>query len=175
MTILSIGKRLVPLEHIVLVEPFDPSTQTRMQSDKPFQTRVVLLDRENLLSEQALATFVDKHGFRRVSEDGVTTPTSTSALRRIKRRERSRRRSLIAIGCLSGGGHNALHFGCHQRGGTTSHPAGLKSASVSYSCASTRDFGDRKWKSQTVGTVWRLGHLLANEERLLFSRARSRR
>jgi hypothetical protein len=71
MTTLNIGKRLVPLEHIVLVEPFDPSTQTRMQSDKPFQTRVVLLDRENILSEEPLATFVDKHGFRRLSEDGI--------------------------------------------------------------------------------------------------------
>jgi hypothetical protein len=30
MTTLNIGKHLVPLEHIVLVEPFDPSTQTRM-------------------------------------------------------------------------------------------------------------------------------------------------
>jgi hypothetical protein len=71
MTTLTIGKRLVPLEHIVLVEPFDPSTQTRMQSDKPFQTRIVLLDRENILAEEALATFVDKHGFRRLSEDGI--------------------------------------------------------------------------------------------------------
>jgi hypothetical protein len=40
MTTLSIGKRLVPLEHVVLVEPFDPSTQTRMQTDKAYQTTV---------------------------------------------------------------------------------------------------------------------------------------
>jgi hypothetical protein len=73
MTTLTIGKRLVPLEHIVLVEPFDPSTQPRMQSDRPFQTRIVLLDRENILSEEALATFVDKHGFWRLSEDGIAT------------------------------------------------------------------------------------------------------
>jgi hypothetical protein len=71
MTTLTIGKRLVPLEHIVLVEPFDPSTQTRMQTDKAYQTRVYLLDRETILAEEPLATFVDKHGFRRLSEDGI--------------------------------------------------------------------------------------------------------
>jgi hypothetical protein len=53
-TTLTIGRRLVPLEHILLVEPFDPFTQTRMQSDRPFQTRVVLLDRESVLAQDAL-------------------------------------------------------------------------------------------------------------------------
>ena len=71
MTTLNIGKHLVPLEHIVLVEPFDPSTQTRMRTDKAYQTRVYLLDRETILAEEPLATFVEKHGFRRLSEDGI--------------------------------------------------------------------------------------------------------
>jgi hypothetical protein len=72
-TTLTIGKRLVPLEHIVLVEPFDPATQTRMQTDRPYRTRVLLLDRESLLTEEALDGFVDAHGFRRLSADGVAT------------------------------------------------------------------------------------------------------
>jgi hypothetical protein len=71
MTTLNIGKHLVPLEHIVLVEPFDPSTQTRMRTDKAYPTRVYLLDRETILAEEPLATFVEKHSFRRLSEDGI--------------------------------------------------------------------------------------------------------
>jgi hypothetical protein len=48
---LSIDKRLVSLEHIVLVEPFDPSTQTRIQTDRLYQSRILLIDRENILCE----------------------------------------------------------------------------------------------------------------------------
>ena len=43
----TIGKRLYPLEQIALVEPFDPAAQSRMQTDRTFQARVVLIDRES--------------------------------------------------------------------------------------------------------------------------------
>lgn len=35
MTTVIVGKRHVPLEHIALLEPFDSSAQSRMQSERP--------------------------------------------------------------------------------------------------------------------------------------------
>lgn len=70
---LMIGKRLVPIEHVALVEPFDPAARSKLQTDRVFQTRVVLVDRESLLTEEAPDAFADKHGFRALSEDGIAT------------------------------------------------------------------------------------------------------
>ena len=70
---LTIGKRLVPLEHVALIEPFDPSSQTRIQSERPFQARIVLIDRESVLTEEAPAALAERHGFRILSEDGIAT------------------------------------------------------------------------------------------------------
>src|SRR5262245_20014588 len=72
-TTVTIGKRLIPLEHIALLEPFDPATQPKMQSDRPFQTRVVLINRESVLTEEALDAFAERYGFQKVSDDGVAT------------------------------------------------------------------------------------------------------
>lgn len=68
---IHVGRRFVPLEHIVLVEPFDPSTQTRLQTDKPYKTRLVVLDRDSVLTEQPLAEFAAEHGFRMLEGDGL--------------------------------------------------------------------------------------------------------
>jgi hypothetical protein len=67
----TISRRLVPLEHIAFVEPFDPAAQTRIQTDRTFQARVVLVDRDSVLTEEAPDAFAEKHGFRRLSEDGI--------------------------------------------------------------------------------------------------------
>lgn len=69
----TLGKRLIPLDHIALVEPFDPAANPRMQSERPFKARVVLIDRESVLTEQAPASFAEEHGFRMLAEDGVGT------------------------------------------------------------------------------------------------------
>jgi hypothetical protein len=63
----------VPLEHIALVEPFDPSTQTRMQSERPFQARIVMIDRDSVLTEEALSAFAERHSFRMLNDDGIAT------------------------------------------------------------------------------------------------------
>lgn len=76
MTTITIGRRLVPLEHIVLFEPFDPSTHQRMQSDKSFQTRVVLVNRDSVLSEEPLAALAEQNGFRMLAEDGIAASPS---------------------------------------------------------------------------------------------------
>lgn len=72
---LTIGRRLVPLDHIALVEPFDPAT-SRIQTERPFKARVVMLDRESVLTEDAPTAFVACHQFRLVSEDEVATNPS---------------------------------------------------------------------------------------------------
>jgi hypothetical protein len=44
-----------------------------MQSDRSFLTRVVMIDRESLLTEEPLAVFAEKHRFGVLSDDGVAT------------------------------------------------------------------------------------------------------
>ena len=75
-TTLTIGRRLVPIEQIALIEPFEPSANPRMQTDRPFKTRVVLLNRDSILTEEPTESFAETQGFRLLPEDGVfTSPT----------------------------------------------------------------------------------------------------
>ena len=69
--VITIGKRFVPLEEIAFVEPFDPASNPDFKSDKPFKARVVLLNRDTLLTEIAPQEFADQHGFRMLSEDAI--------------------------------------------------------------------------------------------------------
>lgn len=69
----QIGKRLIPVEQIALIEPFEPSEQSTMKSTRPFQTRVVMIDRDSVLTEEALPAFAEKHGFRMLELDSVAT------------------------------------------------------------------------------------------------------
>lgn len=67
----TVGRRLIPFEHIAFVEPFDPATQTRLQTGRLFQARIVLINRDSVLTEEAADAFAEKHGFRRLSDDGL--------------------------------------------------------------------------------------------------------
>jgi hypothetical protein len=68
---ITIGKRLVPIEQIALVEPFDPASYPGMQSERTFKSRVVLIDRESVLAEAEPFDFGEKHAFRMLLEDNV--------------------------------------------------------------------------------------------------------
>jgi hypothetical protein len=70
---INIGRRLVPLEQIALIEPFDSSANPRMQSERPFKARVVLLNRDSILTEEPPEVFAEANGFRSLPEDGVFT------------------------------------------------------------------------------------------------------
>ena len=70
---IEFGKRVVPIEQIALVEPFDPDTQKNMRSTRPFKSRIVLLNRDSILSETDPLTFADDHGFRVLPKDSVAT------------------------------------------------------------------------------------------------------
>jgi hypothetical protein len=69
----TLGKRLVPVEQIVLIEPFDPSVHPRMQTHRPFRARVVLRNRDSILTEEPPEVFAEAHAFRSLPEDGLFT------------------------------------------------------------------------------------------------------
>jgi hypothetical protein len=71
MQVITIGKRLVPTEQIVFVEPFDPASNPEFKSDKPFKGRVVLLNRDTVLTELAPQEFAEAHGLRLFTDDSV--------------------------------------------------------------------------------------------------------
>jgi hypothetical protein len=72
----TIGKRLIPLGHIALLEPFDPSAHPGMKTDKAFKARVVLIDRQSVLTEDTVEVFATAYGFRMLASEGVAVSPS---------------------------------------------------------------------------------------------------
>lgn len=73
METLRFGNRLLPVEHVALVEPFDPATQPNIKTERAFKTRLVLVDRSSILIEETVEGFAEVHGFRTLAEDGIAT------------------------------------------------------------------------------------------------------
>jgi len=73
MSTITIGRSLIPVEHIALVEVYDPTANPRFQTERQFQTRVVLINRESVLTEERWQAFAETHGFRMLPEDQVAT------------------------------------------------------------------------------------------------------
>jgi hypothetical protein len=71
MKVITIGKRLVPAEQVAFVEPFDPSSNPEFKPEKDFKGRVVLLNREIVLTEQTPQEFAAEHGLHLFAEDSV--------------------------------------------------------------------------------------------------------
>jgi hypothetical protein len=76
MTVITIGKRLVPAEQVAFVEPFDPSSNPEFKPEKDFKGRVVLLNREVLLTEQTAQEFAAEHKLHLFPEDSVAVNQS---------------------------------------------------------------------------------------------------
>jgi hypothetical protein len=72
-SVITIGRELVPVEQIAYVEPFEPPANGQFKPDKPYTRRVVLLNRETVLTETAPQEFAEAHGFRLLPEDNVAT------------------------------------------------------------------------------------------------------
>lgn len=66
-----VGKKLIPLDQIVMVEPFDPAAHPGMKikSDKPFKSRLILIDRQSVLTEETVEAFAAANGFLLLAED----------------------------------------------------------------------------------------------------------
>jgi hypothetical protein len=69
--VVTIGKRLIPLEQIAFVEPFNPASNPDFKSDRPFKARVVMLNRDTVLTESATGEFAEHYGFRMLGEESV--------------------------------------------------------------------------------------------------------
>jgi len=70
---IKIAKRYVPIEHIAILEPFVAEENLLIKSERPLKTRLVLLNRESVLTEDALEAFAERHGFRMLSDEGIAT------------------------------------------------------------------------------------------------------
>jgi hypothetical protein len=68
---LTIGKRIIPLNHIALVEAFEPGANPRFQPAQAFQSRVVLLNRDSVLALAPVEALAKEHGFRLLADDHV--------------------------------------------------------------------------------------------------------
>jgi hypothetical protein len=69
--VITIGKRLVPIEQVAFVEPFDPASNPDFKPEKDFKARVVLLNRDTVLAEITPQEFADAQGFRVLAEDSI--------------------------------------------------------------------------------------------------------
>jgi len=76
--ILTIGQEYVPVEQIAYIEPFEPPANGQFKSDKPYKGRVVLLNRESILTEDTPQDFAQANGFRLIPEDNVATNPAIS-------------------------------------------------------------------------------------------------
>ncbi|MCA1363416.1 hypothetical protein I6F14_23730 [Bradyrhizobium sp. IC3069] len=67
MKVITVGKRLVAVEQVALVEPFDPAANP----EKDFKARIVMLNRDIVLTEQTPQAFAAEHELHLFTEDGV--------------------------------------------------------------------------------------------------------
>jgi hypothetical protein len=76
MNILTIGKKLILVEQIAYVEPFDPAANPEFKPDKDFKARLVLLNRDVVLTENSPKEFAEANGFHLLAEDNVAVHPS---------------------------------------------------------------------------------------------------
>jgi hypothetical protein len=76
MTILTIGKRRISLEQIAYVEPFDPAANPEFKPEKDFKARLVLLNRDAVLTENSPEEFSEANDFHLFTEDNIAVNPS---------------------------------------------------------------------------------------------------
>ena len=99
MKVITIGKRLISTEQLAFVEPFDVGANPEFKPEKDFKARVVLLNRDVVLTEQTPSAFAEEHGLHLFAEDDVAVnrPSSTGS-KPSNRPTASNHRSLIVHG-----------------------------------------------------------------------------
>jgi hypothetical protein len=55
----------------VFVEPFDPATNPQLKSDKAFKARVVLINRDTVLTERTVQELAEAQAFRMLADDNI--------------------------------------------------------------------------------------------------------
>jgi hypothetical protein len=76
MKVVTIGKRVVPVEQIAFIEPFDPAANPEFKPEKDFKGRVVLLDRDVVLTEQTPRAFAEANELLLFAQDDVAVSRS---------------------------------------------------------------------------------------------------
>lgn len=76
--VLTIGKRLIPIEHIAFVEPYDPATNPKLQTSREYKARIVMINRDSVLTEQTPQSFAEAYGFRVLEQDQLATNPSVA-------------------------------------------------------------------------------------------------
>jgi len=76
--VITIGRRIVPVEQIALIEPFDPASNPDFKPAREFKARVVLLNRDIVRTELAPQEFADAQGFRMLAEDNIAANPAIS-------------------------------------------------------------------------------------------------
>ncbi|MGA2998763.1 hypothetical protein [Bradyrhizobium sp.] len=71
--VIQVARKILPIEQVVLVEPFVPPSDTPLRTTKEFLSRIVLLDRVSVLSEESPEDLAQSISFRFVTLDRVGT------------------------------------------------------------------------------------------------------
>lgn len=71
MQVITFGKRLVPAEQIAFIEVFDPASNPEFKPERDFKGRVVLLNRDTVLTEMTPQDFAAAHNMRLLADDNV--------------------------------------------------------------------------------------------------------
>ncbi len=76
--VIAFGKRVVPLEQIAFVEAFDTARNPDFKPEKDFKARVVLLNRDMVLSEATPREFAETHGMRYLGDDDIAVNSAVA-------------------------------------------------------------------------------------------------
>jgi hypothetical protein len=71
MEVITLGKKLIPAKQIAFIEAFDPASNPEFKPDRDFKGRVVLLNRDTVLTEMTPADFASAHNMRLLADDNV--------------------------------------------------------------------------------------------------------
>ena len=69
--VITIGRRLIAIDQIAFIEPFDPASASGIETSRKFEARVNLLNRDSCLTETTVGAFAGEHKFRLLPNDGV--------------------------------------------------------------------------------------------------------
>lgn len=71
MKVITVGRKLVVVGQVAFVEPFDPSANPEFKPEKNYKGRIVMLNRDIVLTEQTPQEFASEHELHLFTEDGV--------------------------------------------------------------------------------------------------------
>jgi hypothetical protein len=72
-TVVHVSKHLIPVERIALFEPFMMPEEPPFSTSKDFKSRIVLLDKMSILTEETPEELAQANGFRMILPDRVAT------------------------------------------------------------------------------------------------------